>query len=352
MSVRGDGWRQLTWEQQDYRRLLVTLGVGIVGGAAFSLLGLPLAWLSGPAVSAAGASIAGIGLTIPVGLRHASLIFLGSTMGSAITPETLTLLSRWPATLAGLVVCVFGIMAACSLYLERVHGYDRVTARLAAVPGALPYVLALAAESRGDQRRIAIIQMFRLAALLMLLPSVLSLFGHVPAGGRAAAVPSTHPVEIALLLAGGSLGAYIFARINAPAASLFGSMVAGALLYGTGTLTSPVPAWLLLPGFVIIGTTVGANFAGIERGLIADTLLAGIGSLLVGVVVAVLCALPIAWLFELPFAQLWLAYAPGGVDVMTIMALALGLDPAFVGGHHVARFLGLGFFVPAWLRLR
>jgi len=333
-------------------RLLLTLTVGIVGGLIFFLLGLPAAWLSGPAVSVAGASIAGLQLSIPNPVRQAAFIFLGSTMGSAMTPETLALMARWPISIAGLAACVVGIMICCSAYLQYVHGYDRITARLASVPGALPYVLALAAESRGDQYRITIIQIFRLAALLIFLPSVLALFGYTaesaPPEHHAAPVRLT---EVVLMLLGGAAGAYVFTRIQAPAASLFGSMVGAGLLYATGTLSSPIPDWLLLPGFVVIGATVGTNFSGIDRYLIFDTLLASIGSLLVGAAVAFVFAVPIAWLLGLTVAQLWLAYSPGGVDVMTIMAMALGLDPAFVGGHHVARFIGLGFIVPIWLRI-
>ena len=156
--------------------------------------------------------------------------------------------------------------------------------------------------------------------------------------------------EVALLLVGGAVGAFVFARLKAPAATLFGSMVGGGILYGTGILSSAIPGWLMLPGFVVIGATVGANFTGIDRGYIADTLIAGLGSLLVGAAIALAFSVPVAWLLGLTVAQLWLAYSPGGVDVMTIMAMALGLDPAFVGGHHIVRFIGLGFVVPIWVR--
>ena len=330
--------------------LLLTLGVGAAGGAVFFVLGLPAAWLSGPAVSVAGASLAGVRLSVPNPVRQAAFVFLGSTMGAAMTPETLALMIHWPASLAGLAGCILAIMVCCSAYLRHVHGYDRTTARLAAVPGALPYVLALAAESRGDQYRIAIIQIFRLAALLIFLPGVLSLFGYAAESITPAASAPVNLFEVALMLAGGVVGAVIFAWIKAPAASLFGSMVGAGFLYASGLLSSPVPGWLMLPGFVVIGATVGTNFTGIDRRLIFDSLLASIGSLLVGAAVALAFAAPVSWLLGLTVAQLWLAYSPGGVDVMTIMAMALGLDPAFVGGHHVARFIGLGFFVPVWMR--
>ena len=55
------------------------------------------------------------------------------------------------------------------------------------------------------------------------------------------------------------------------------------------------------------------------------------------------------WL-DLPFGQLWLAYAPGGFEAMAAMALVLKLEPAFVGTHHVLRILGLNLVGPLWLR--
>jgi uncharacterized membrane protein AbrB (regulator of aidB expression) len=54
-----------------------------------------------------------------------------------------------------------------------------------------------------------------------------------------------------------------------------------------------------------------------------------------------------AGLSGLPFALTLLAFSPGGLDAMTIMAFALNLDPAYVGAHQMARYLGLALFMPA-----
>ena len=40
---------------------------------------------------------------------------------------------------------------------------------------------------------------------------------------------------------------------------------------------------------------------------------------------------------DLEFAPLFLAYAPGGIAEMSLVALALDVDAAFVATHHVAR---------------
>jgi membrane AbrB-like protein len=336
-------------DRRAVRQLALTLTVAAVGGLTLYAIGAPAPWLSGSALAVASASIAGARLAIPPWLRDATLVFLGATMASAISPETVTQMADWLVSLTGLALCVFATMAAASTYLERVHGYDRATARLASVPGALPYVLALATQSDGDQRRIAIIQMIRLAALLVCLPSLISLLQPV-AVASAAPVRPVRPGELAILMLGGALGAWVFKRLGAPAASLFGAMIAGALLYGSGAISSSLPEWLMIPGFVVIGAMVGSNFSGLDHWLLLDTLLASIGSVLIGAVVAVLFALPVAWLVGLPAPQLLLAYTPGGVETMAILALAFGLDPAFVGGHHLLRFFGLSLVVPLWLR--
>jgi membrane AbrB-like protein len=327
----------------------LTLVIAALGGSAFFAIGVPAPWLSGPAVSVGTAGLAGAGLWVPERLRYAALVVLGATMGSAVTPETVGLFIHWPLSLAGLGLSVFLIMLASSVYLERVHGFDRATARLASVPGALPYVLALVSETRGDCQRIIIVQMVRLTALVLLLPTLLTALGSSPApiANHAAQVKV---FDLAILLTGGIVGSWLFTLLRAPAAPMFGSMAVSAVLCGTGLVASAIPLWLLAPWFVVVGATVGTNFTLLDRTLLADTIAASLGSLVVGAAVAISAAVPVSWLLGIPVAKVWLAYAPGGVDVMTIMAVALGLDPAFVGGHHLARFLGLGLFVPIWLR--
>ena len=49
----------------------------------------------------------------------------------------------------------------------------------------------------------------------------------------------------------------------------------------------------------------------------------------------------------LPFrtADVLIAFAPGGQDTMMVLALALHLDPVYVGAHHLVRFLIVTFTV-------
>jgi len=45
-----------------------------------------------------------------------------------------------------------------------------------------------------------------------------------------------------------------------------------------------------------------------------------------------------------------IAYAPGAQDTMMVLALALHLDPVYVGAHHLARFLVVTFSLAAGAR--
>ena len=46
-----------------------------------------------------------------------------------------------------------------------------------------------------------------------------------------------------------------------------------------------------------------------------------------------------------------MSYAPGALDAMMILALALHLDPIFVGAHHVARFMLISAALPLFVRI-
>lgn len=329
----------------------LTLALGLAGGAVFWLLHMPLAFLSGAAAAVAAAALAKVDVGVHEKLRDAFIVLLGLTLGSTVTPETLALLPRWPVTMAGLAAAMLSIMWTGAFYLERVHGLDRATARLASMPGALSFVMTLAMETTSDARRVAIIQIVRLTAILLLLPSAVSwISGHPPA--TTFFQPAGDVVkwlQLPVLIAAGFASAEVFKRIGTPAPALFGGMLISALLYGPGIMTTAMPQPLVIAMFVVLGSMIGSNFAGADVRLFLVTAVAGLGSLLVASLVVLAWAVPIAWLVGLPVLQVWLGYAPGGVETTALLAMALGLDAAFVSSHHIMRVVILNLTVPLWI---
>lgn len=85
-------------------------------------------------------------------------------------------------------------------------------------------------------------------------------------------------------------------------------------------------------------------------GPIASLSAAAIASTGTAALVSAIFAILTSDLMSLPFGQVWVAFAPGGVEVMSAMGLALGYDPAYVAIHHLVRILILILAIPLFLR--
>lgn len=334
-------------------RFALTAAIGAAGGGLFALLALPVAWLSGAMVAVTAVTIGGFRPYVPSLLRDAVFILLGITIGAGVTPEALQSLSAWPISLIALLLSIPACMVFVIAYLRRSAGWDEGSAFFASAPGALSYVLALSLQSRADTRRVALAQSVRLFILVALLPTVIvwtagSDFAmplHMPEGSLGGGV-----VELGVLVAAGLVGGYLGQRLRVPGGYLVGAMIASAVLHGTGLVGMFLPDWLLLPGLVLLGAVIGQRFEGADLKLIRATIGPSLGAFMVAAFVAVIFALLVSWGLDIPLGQTLLAFAPGGVEAMTIMAFMLNLDPAYVGAHHVARFLGLSLALPFWAR--
>ncbi len=337
----GEIWRSGT---------LQGLSTGAAGGAIFTALGLPAPWISGAMLAVAGAALAGLGVGMPGWLRQLAFMVLGFTMGANLTPATLAKVALWPASLLFLAGSIAATSIALSAYLRLVHRWDPATAAFSAVPGAFTYLLLMAMRSRADVPRVAVTQLIRLLVLTGVLPPLLSALEQGAAAPNAALTSAAGPLELLIALAACGLIGGVCERLNVPAGTLLGAMFASALIHGTGLTDARLSPRLLVFAYIVTGTFVGLRFKGVSLRLILETLVAGLATVTLGLIISGAFAATAAMLLHLPLDQLLLAYAPGGVDVMAIMALALGLDPAFVGVHHALRFMALSIVLPIWLR--
>jgi hypothetical protein len=330
---------------------LLGLAGGTAGGLLFALLGLPAPWLTGPMAGAAVLLAAGAPVAVPAGLRTVAFALVGCGMGAALSPETVRQMAAWPLTLAVLAASVVTTIAAVSWHLRRAHGWDAATARYTAIPGALTATLVLAAASTADVPRVAFAQTLRLVVLVAVIPLVVGSAADPVARASPAASPAD-PTGLLLLSAATLAGIGIVHLARIPAPALVGGLVGSSIAHAAGWVTVTVPQPLLLAAFVVSGVAIGERFKGTRMAVLTTSLRAAVES----VVLAILISLAFAWagsaLAGLPFGQVWLALAPGGLEAMAILAFLLDLDPAFVGAHHVARFVALSLLVPLWLRPR
>jgi membrane AbrB-like protein len=215
-------------------------------------------------------------------------------------------------------------------------------------------VLAAATDAGVDVRKVVLVQSVRVFLLIVALPGALVSLGLAASAGAAAPAPSfaIGPLwEIALMAAGGIAGGLIAERLGVPGGLIVGAMLVNAILHGTGFVTALVPLYVLIPCFVLLGAFVGARFVGTDFMLLRTLLVPSIGAFMVAVVVSALFAAAGAWLAGEGIGKTIIAFAPGGLEAMIILAFLIGLDPAFVGAHHLVRFVLIALFLPLVARV-
>jgi membrane AbrB-like protein len=327
-----------------WREVLV-IALAAVGGGAFALLGMPAAWLSGSMLISA---VVALMRPLP-NLRRpwfdSTMVLSGAILGSAATPEALAAAARYPASLVILLVGVTAIMLATGAYLRHVARWPWIDALLAAAPGALSTVLAVAQAKGANIGRISVIQLFRLLVLVALLPSVMQLSGAA-AGMPAPAVQSVDAgAMFGVTMAGLALG-LVFERLGLSAPLMFGATFASAALHASGIVEGALPMPIQIAVQVLLGSTMGGRIAHIPRDELKGLFPLAIGGFAVSIAVAFLFAWPAAWLADVSYASGMAAFAPGGLEAMAMLAFAMGLDTLYVGAHHLVRFVVIGLAMP------
>jgi membrane AbrB-like protein len=319
-----------------------TLLTALAGGLGFTWIGMPAGLVSGSMLATAVAALLGRPMTIPVPLAQIAFVLIGTLLGAVVTPETLHGIATWPLSIALLIVSAMLTMIAATVYLRFVHRWDPLSALLGASPGSMAQVMALSAEFHANLRGIAIVQTMRVLIVTIGLPGGLALFGLVASPiPVAASSAGGSPAELAALAAASAASAVLMYRIRFPGGLLFGGMAASAILHGGGFLHGSLPWWLGSAAVVVLGGLVGSRFASTRLMMLVDYFWAALGSSAVASSFVVL----VTRLLPFRVADVVIAFAPGAQDTMMVLALALHLDPVYVGAHHLVRFLVVTFSV-------
>jgi len=321
-------------------RLAETIAIGAAGGVLFAWLRLPGGLISGAMIAVAlAASVLRRPLALPPVLAHVILMTLGGSLGAMVSPQMLHNIANYPVSIALLALSTFGATFASSIYLQRVHGWDRASAFLAGSPGALSQIILLATERNADVPGIAVVQTMRLIILTAALPLLLSLIGFAPHGGLVLRGPPATPAALAVIVAAALAASYVLHRLKFPAAWMFGAMAASGVLHGAGWVEGGLPLWAYAVALTGIGILIGTRFARISGSTVLHHILAALGSFAVAIAISAIFVTAVSWLTGARLSDLIVAFAPGAMDAMLALALTLHIDPIFVGAHHLARFV-------------
>lgn len=340
--------------QHELVRAKVTgLALGIAGGAVFYALHLPLPWMLGAMAATTIAAMSGVRVALMPRLRLVFIAILGIMLGSAFTPEIVRSIGLWLGSFGWLAIYVVIATAAVFAYYRRLARYDPVTAYFSAAPGGLSEMILAGGALGGDERRISLAHGARILTAIFALSFGYRWFGgYVPPAVSSPALSTVLEVEDWLLLAGcGIVGLLGAKALRMPAYALVGPMVLSAIVHGAGFTHSRPPVWLVAMAQIVVGAMVGSRFDGVKPRVVGHALPLAAGATIVLLVFAVLFGEAVERSIGIPFSAALLAFAPGGLAEMSLIALSLNVDAAYVSSHHIVRIFIIVLAAPQVFRL-
>ncbi|APX89462.1 hypothetical protein BV394_06820 [Brevirhabdus pacifica] len=336
----------------------VSVGLAVLGALGFQWIGMPLPWMLGPLFLFAVLSFFdltpfGRTLGLPGKLRVIFVPVVGVMIGARVTPDIISEVARWWPSLLLVVPYMVVVQLLNAEILRRLGGYDRPTAFFAASPGGMVEAVLIGEANGGNGPLMAIQHFARVTLAVSVIPVLLSLELGQPVGSAAGVVASADfrmpdALDILLMSAAGVAGVFLARGLHIPAAIMVGPLILSAIIHATGMTDAQIPDALLKTAQLVIGTTLGSRFAGPSK----RDLVRGLGLSVVTLSCTLLIAFGVALLTSaLGLADTvvsFIAFAPGGLVEMGLIAISLDADPIFVATHHVMR-IGLAVTIAPWI---
>ncbi|UJW85148.1 AbrB family transcriptional regulator [Devosia sp. SL43] len=325
---------------------LITIALSAAGGGIATLLGIPASWMVGGVIAVTAGAMLGLPIGMPDRLRDVAFLLIGMSMGASVAPDSLSLIASWPVSIAALALELVIIIAATGWMLARVFKLDAGTAYLSSFPGHLSFVMGIASSGVGDARQIVIIQVIRILMLTIAVPigTIFLPIDHFPAP---VATDFLSIWQLLALAAVCTVVGLVFLRLKIPAGFVLGAMAAATAAKLGGLYTEAIPAPLVLITFILTGALIGSRFAGIGRREFITAAKGGVIATAMTVGIVTIIAWGVSLIVDMPYGQIWLGLAPGALEGMGALGIALGYDTAFIAAHHVIRLLMLSFAIPA-----
>ena len=336
------GAARLAPSQLSYPKLGLALVLGIAGGLLFQWLRLPLPWMLGPMTACTVAAILEAPIAAPQVIRQPMSSVIGVLLGATFGPSVFAHAGAWVGTILGLVLFMIVCGASSVWYLQRFGGVDAKTAYFAGMPGGLAEMIVIGEERGADVRTIALIHGARILMVIMILPFVIQWWAGVSLvrgqGGAESvfAAPAVNDVLLIACAVGGSLLGHV---LQLPAKNLLGPMIVSGAVHLAGLSDFKPPFEIVNAAQLVIGVSVGGRFVGIAPGTILALMRLSFGATALMLLWTALFAFAVSRLTGFDATTVMLAYSPGGLAEMSLIAIALNAEVALVAAHHIIRIV-------------
>jgi uncharacterized protein len=336
----GEGVKSLAPNRLPYAKFGLAIALGLIGGSIFQWLRLPLPWMLGPMMACTLTAIVQLPIIAPQVVRQPMSAIIGVLLGATFGPTVFAHIGSWIGTIFGLLIFMVCCGVSSIWYLRKFGGIDAQTAYFAGMPGGLAEMIMLGEERGADVKAIALIHGARILIVIMTLPFVIQWLAGVTlvrGPGNAPSIFTSPAVSEFLLLGCALTGSLLGHVLKLPAQNLLGPMLVSGAVHLSGLSDFKPTFEVVNAAQLVIGTTVGCRFAGIAPGVILAQMRLSLGATAILLAWTGVFAFIISRLTSFDVMTVMLAYSPGGLAEMSLVAIALNAEVAFVAAHHLIR---------------
>ena len=328
--------------------LLATLALGAAGAGAATLGHLPLPVLLGSLLATAAAAVAGLRLfghapALPGRFRLWSIPVVGVAIGGAFHPGIFAEAGAWWPSLVALALFIPAAQGLGYLVYARLGGFDPATAFFGAIPGGLITAIAMGEEAGADGQMTTMLQFMRLIFCISIVPMSFTVITGGAVGSAAGAViggpHALGAADVVVLAAAAVLGLVLGERLRLPAAIITGPLLVSGAAHLAGLTEAVPPNWLIQLTQLFVGTSLGAQFSGLGRRAFGTALVLAFTNVCLTLALGLGFAFALHRVVDEPVGAVFLAFAPGGVAEMSLVAVSLHISVIYVTAHHVTRII-------------
>lgn len=334
--------------------VLTALLIGLIGAILFSYINTPLPWLLGAICAIALASrFPSLTIRAPKVFSSPARAVLGITVGSAFNPTILHYLGDFISSIVLILPFVILVTFCGVLYYSKWLKFDKMTAYFSAMPGGLLEMITLAEAMGANVYRVTLTQSARLLFIVFTLPFMIQYLSHVSLSGNRSITQSflnSNPHDMVIITICALIGWWGALKLKIPGGTMIGPMFLGAIIYGSGWVSSRPPNEVIRLIQLILGTTVGFVFVGVSFKEITKVLFQTLGYFIVLALIATLFVIFVSYMTEFPLLSIVLAFSPGGQSEMNLIAIIVGANLPYVALHHIVRLLLVMSVAPVFVK--
>ena len=325
---------------KNIQTILKTLMIGLLGGLGFNLLLLPLPWMLGPAFFVAIFALCGTNVQIHPDLRNPFVGVIGVWLGSYFSLSLFLNIYNWIPSIILLIVFIPTVHFITYLTLHKFRKISKPNSFFISSPGGLLEMVLGAEECGADKKQVAMAHMIRIFLTVMIVPNLILIF-FPDSYTRLAIWPDFkgNYIDLLIMLIIVPVGMIIGKRLQIPGYRIFGPLICSAILHISGLIALNAPIASLIIAQIVTGCYFGSYMNGISWKIARSYVVTALVCLMCLGVFMIPFIFIVSFITSIRPEALILAYSPGGVNEMGLIAVLIDIEPAYVISHHLFRLI-------------